>query len=125
MSTHRWIDRICVIVTVLSLIVTALFMNGEKLGIEPVEDADAESYDGNEYFTANDLNGSWDASEATRIILSGDSAKISGNGAYWLGGSLVIAQSGQYVISGELKDGSIVVEAAQYSKVWKIGRAHV
>lgn len=118
MSTHRWIDRICVIVTVLSLIVTALFMNGEKLGIEPVEDADAESYDGNEYFTANDLNGSWDASEATRIILSGDSAKISGNGAYWLDGSLVIAQSGQYVISGELKDGSIVVEAAQYSKVW-------
>ena len=118
MSTHRWIDRICVIVIVLSLIVTALFMNGEKLGIELVPDTDAEGYVGNEYFTANDLNGSWDTSEATMITLSGDSAKISGNGAYWLDGSLVIVQSGQYVISGELTDGNIVVDAAQYSKVW-------
>ena len=118
MSTHRWIDRICVMVTVLSLIVTALFMNGEKLGIELVSDTDAEGYAGNEYFTANDLNGSWDASEATEIVLSGDTAKISGNGAYWLDGSLVIAQSGEYVVSGELTDGNIVVDAAQYSKVW-------
>ena len=118
MSTHKWIDRICVIVTVLSLIVTALFMNGERLGIGLVSDTDAEGYAGNEYFTANDLNGSWDTSEATAILLSGNSAAISGNGAYWLDGSLVIAQSGQYVISGELTDGNIVVDAAQYSKVW-------
>ena len=118
MSTHRWIDRICVIVIVLSLIVTVLFMNGEKLGIELVSDTDAEGYAGNEYFTANDLNGSWDPSEATAITLTGDSAKISGNGAYWLDGSLVIARSGQYEISGELTDGNIVVDAAQYSKVW-------
>ena len=118
MSTHRWIDRICVIVMALSLIVTALFMNGEKLGIELVSDTDAEGYVGNEYFTANDLNGNWDTSEATQITLSGDSAKITGNGAYWLDNSLVIVHSGQYVISGELTDGNIVVDAAQYSKVW-------
>ena len=118
MSTHKGIDRICVIVMVLSLMVTALFMNGEKLGIGLAADTDAEGYVGNEYFTANDLNGSWDTSEATVITLTGDAAGISGNGAYWLDGSLVIAQSGQYVISGELTDGSIVVNAAQYSKVW-------
>ncbi len=118
MSTHRWIDRICVIVMVLSLVVTALFMNGERLGIELISDTDAEGYAGNEYFTANDLNGSWDTSEATQITLSGDSARITGNGAYWLDGSLMIVQSGQYVISGELTDGNIVVDAAQYSKVW-------
>ena len=118
MSTHRRIDRICVIVMVLSLIMTALFMNGERLGMERVSDTDAEGYAGNEFFTANDLNGSWDASGATVITFSGDSAAISGNGAYWLDGSLVIVQSGQYVISGELSDGNIVVDAAQYSKVW-------
>ena len=41
MSTYRFIDRVCAIVTVLSLIVTILFMNGEKLGIVKVSDADA------------------------------------------------------------------------------------
>ena len=118
MSAHKWIDRICVAAILLSVMVTALFMNGEKIGIEPVPDTDAESYAGSEYFTANDLNGDWDASSGTVVTLNGDSAKISGNGAYWLDGSLVIAQSGQYVISGELTDGNIVVDAAQYSKVW-------
>ena len=118
MSIHRWIDRICVVVIVLSLIVTILFMNGEKLGIQRIADTDAEGYAGSEYFTENDLNGSWDPSQAVKITLCGDSAKISGNGAYWLNGSLVIAQSGQYVISGELADGNIVVDAARNSKVW-------
>ena len=118
MSTHKWIDRICVIIIVLSLIVTALFMNGERLGIELVSDTDAEGYIGNEYFTANDLNGTWDTAEATAITLSGDTAKISGNGAYWLDGSVVIVQSGQYVISGILSDGSIIVDAHDSSKVW-------
>ena len=118
MSAHKWIDRVCVAAIALSLMVTMLFMNGEKLGIELVPDTDAESYAGNEYFTENDLNGDWDASSGTVVTLTGDSAKISGNGAYWLDGSLVIAQSGQYVISGELTDGNIVVDAARYSKVW-------
>ena len=118
MSTHRWIDRICVIVMALSLVVTVLFMNGEKLGMEVVADPDAEGFAGSEYFTEKDLNGSWDASGTARITLAGDSAKITGNGAYWLNGSLVIASSGKYVLSGELSDGNIVVDAAQNSKVW-------
>ena len=33
MSTHRNIDRICVVIIVLSLLVTVLFMNGKALGI--------------------------------------------------------------------------------------------
>ena len=76
MSTHRWMDRICVVVIVLSLIVTILFMNGEKLGIQRIADTDAEGYAGSEYFTENDLNGSWDPSEAVKITLCGDSVKI-------------------------------------------------
>ena len=34
MSTHRSIDRICVVAVILSLLVTLLFMNGEALGIQ-------------------------------------------------------------------------------------------
>ena len=33
MSTHKHIDRICVAVTVLALLITVLFMNGEALGL--------------------------------------------------------------------------------------------
>lgn len=34
MSTHKWIDRICVAAVVLSLLLTLLFMNGEALGLQ-------------------------------------------------------------------------------------------
>ena len=34
MSTHKYIDRICVAITVLALLLTVLLMNGEALGIE-------------------------------------------------------------------------------------------
>ena len=34
MSTHKHIDKICCVVLALTLIITVLFMNGEKLGIQ-------------------------------------------------------------------------------------------
>ena len=34
MSTHKYMDRICAAATVLSLVLTLLFMNGEALGLE-------------------------------------------------------------------------------------------
>ena len=34
MSTHKNIDRICVVITVLCLILTILFMNGKALGLQ-------------------------------------------------------------------------------------------
>ena len=37
MSTHKWIDRICVAAVVLSLLLTMLFINGEALGIQPAD----------------------------------------------------------------------------------------
>lgn len=33
MSTHRYIDRVCIITTIIAVLVTALFMNGERMGI--------------------------------------------------------------------------------------------
>ena len=118
MSTHRLFDRICVLVILIALVITILFMNGERLGITLVVDADAEAHSHSEFFTENDLNGDWDTSDATVITLEGDSIRISGNGAYVLDGDLVIVQTGKYVVSGTLSDGSIIVKAKKYSKVW-------
>ena len=43
MSTHKYFDRICVVVIVFALVVTFLFMNGEVFGIEKIIDEDSET----------------------------------------------------------------------------------
>ncbi len=118
MSTHKYFDWICVAVLVFTLALTILFMNGSRLGIETVVDEDAENAPESRFFTANDLNGSWDSTLATVISLKGDTAVVSGTGAYVNGGDVVIAADGKYVLTGALTDGSIVVDAEKASKVW-------
>ncbi|MBE5850958.1 MAG: carbohydrate-binding domain-containing protein [Lachnospiraceae bacterium] len=118
MSTSKYFDRICVIVTVIALIITTLYMFGEKLGIRKIVDEDSEGYEAPSGFTDNDLNSDWDDSDATVITLNGDSAEISGDGAYQNDGNVVIANAGKYVVSGTLSDGSIVVDAYDSSKVF-------
>ena len=119
MSTHRNIDRICIVVLMLTLLLTVAFMNGETLGIRVVADEDAESYSGSTYFTENDLDGDWtDNAYTTYITLDGSEGTIDGNGAYFLNGDLVISNGGWYVLSGSLEEGSIIVDASDSSKIW-------
>ena len=119
MSTHRNIDRICIVVLVLTLLLTVAFMNGEKLGIRVVADEDAESYSGSTYFTANDLDGDWaDNAYTTYITFDGSGGEIDGNGAYFLNGDLVVSNGGWYVLSGTLEDGSVIVDAYDSSRIW-------
>ncbi len=118
MSTHKQIDLICVAVLVCTLLVTVLFMNGQKLGLTPVFDGDAESSSDSAFFTRNDRDGDWSSDGATRITLSGDRANVSGGGAYVLDGNVVIAQSGRYALTGTLTDGSVIVSADSNAKVW-------
>ena len=119
MSTHKNIDRICVVVLVLTLLVTVAFMNGEKLGIRVVADEDAESYSGSTYFTEKDVDGDWaDNAYTTYITMDGSGGTIDGNGAYFLDGDLVISNGGWYVLTGTLEDGKIIVDAHNSSKVW-------
>ena len=114
MSTSKHIDLICVIALVITLIVTVLFMNGEALGIEAAADADA----GNGQFTANDLKADWDTAGATYITLTGDGGSVKGNGAYVYDGDVHIIYAGRYVISGELTNGSVIVDADGDDKIW-------
>ena len=119
MSTSKHFDKIAVVVMMLGLLLTQAFINGEALGIEKIVDEDAEAYESTEYFTANDLNGDWDASNPTATVtLNGDGATIKGNGAYYNNGSVVITGAGTYVFSGTLDDGNIVVDAYDSSKVF-------
>lgn len=118
MSTHKHIDLICVAVLVCTLLLTILFVNGERLGLRPIVDGDAESSSDSAFFTRNDRDGSWSTVGAVRITLSGLSASVSGGGAYVYDGNVVIAQAGRYVISGTLTDGSVIVSADSSAKVW-------
>ena len=118
MSTHWNIDRICVVVILAAVVLTVLFMNGERLGIRKVVDEDSESSTGSLYFTNNDLNGTWESARATKITLRGDGASVSGAGAYVYNGDVIINGTGLFDVSGTLNDGSIVVDAHKSSKVW-------
>ena len=118
MLTHKFIDRICVVILVCTMLLTILFMHGEALGIQVVSDLDTDSNEGSVWFTDNDLDSSWDTENAVRITLEGTDASIDGNGAYVMDGNVVIASAGTYVVSGELTDGSLIVSAYDNSKVW-------
>ena len=118
MSTHRYIDAICVIITILTLALTFLFINGEAFGLQVIVDEDAEDYDGQAYFTENDQKSNWNTAGATLITLRGDQVFVSGGGAYAYDGNVMITSAGKYVVSGTLNDGSIVVDTNNSSKVW-------
>ena len=118
MSTHRYFDAICVVVLALTLLITALFMNGEAYGIQVIVDEDAEAYGHAVPFTENDKNGAWDTARATQITLDGDEVSVFGGGAYAFDGNVMITGKGKYVISGTLTDGSVIVDADSSAKIW-------
>lgn len=68
-------------------------------------------------YSKRDLDASYDASSATVITLSGDSASVQGTGAQAGADGVVISSAGTYVVSGELTDGQLLVDAGDDDKV--------
>ena len=68
-------------------------------------------------YSKRDLDASYDASSATVITLSGDSASVQGTGAQASADGVVILSAGTYVVSGELTDGQLLVDAGDDDKV--------
>ncbi|WP_165173037.1 carbohydrate-binding domain-containing protein [Adlercreutzia sp. ZJ242] len=64
-----------------------------------------------------DKDASYDAAAATRVALAGDAASVEGAGASAEGSVITVTAAGTYVVSGELADGQIVVDAASEDKV--------
>ncbi len=89
-------------------------MNGEKLGIQAYTSTDESSA----YFTTSDLNSDWDDSGATTIVLNDSATDINGSGAYYSDGNIYIVSAGYYVLSGELTDGSIIIDSEDSSEIW-------
>ena len=114
MATHKHIDAVCVVITVFTLILTVLFMNGTALGIQAVSDEE----NSDSMFTQNDLTSDWDASGATKITLSDEGSTVAGNGAYVNDGEVHIIYAGKYLLSGNLSDGSVIIEADGDDKIW-------
>ena len=114
MSTHKHINLICVVVLVCTILLTVLFMNGARFGIQVIPDGDAVGE--SEYFTYNDLNADWETTSATVIDL--DALSVSGGGAYFYDRDLIISGAGLFDISGTLEDGRILVDAGGSSKVF-------
>ncbi len=114
MATHKRINAICIGITVFTLLLTILFMNGKALGIQAV--ASEENSDA--MFTTNDLDAAWDTAGATKITLSDEGSTVSGNGAYVYDGDIHIVYAGKYMLSGKLTNGSVIIEADGDDKIW-------
>ncbi len=114
MAIHKHINTICIGISIFTLLLTILFMNGKALGIQAV----AREENSDAMFTENDLDADWDITDATKINLSDEGSTVSGNGAYVDHGDVYIVYSGKYVLSGTLSDGSVIIEANGSDKIW-------
>lgn len=116
--THKYSKWICAAAIAGALIIAALFVKDVLPEAEKIVGSDAGISEAPQYFTSNDIDGNWDTDDAVRITLCGDSGTVSGNGAFMDDKDLIISDSGRYIVSGELADGSIIVDTDDHSKVW-------
>lgn len=68
-------------------------------------------------FTDRDYDGTYSASESVSIQLEGNTATASSDSVSISGGNVTITEEATYVISGELTDGSIIIEAEDSAKI--------
>ena len=68
-------------------------------------------------FTKSDLNGEYTETGAVYIVFSGDTAQITGKGAFASGSSVTIESNGTYIISGESDNAMLTVNADKEVKL--------
>lgn len=68
-------------------------------------------------FSKRDLDPSYDTASATRIALEGTSATIEGEGASVEGSTVTLDAATTYIVSGELTDGRLLVNAGDEDKL--------
>lgn len=110
-------NKVGIVITILMVIITILFMNGEKLGLTLIVDEDREDYVSDKYFTNNDLKSYLSDIKMTNIDLG---HVVNSSGYYQYDNDIVITNSGYYHISGNLNGGGIIVDTNDNSKVWLV-----
>ena len=68
-------------------------------------------------YLAEDLDAEWDEAAVTGIVLDASGTMVEGDGAHVDGTTVTIEKGGTYVVSGELEDGQIRIEADEDSVV--------
>lgn len=112
MSKSKHIDLVCVIALLVAIVIAIVILIANPSGTQ------SKTEDASSYFSSKDLLADWDTENATVINLEGADGSVAGNGAYLYEGDLYIVYAGKYVISGELTDGSIIVDADKDDDIW-------
>lgn len=68
-------------------------------------------------FSSEDMNVSYDETTATKISLRENTATVDGKNASVDGSTIKISGEGTYIISGDLDEGQIIIEAGDQDKV--------
>ena len=63
------------------------------------------------------MDGRYKEAEATGILLEDDTASVKGSGASVSGNTVTISEEGTYVVSGQLKDGQLLIDAPDSAKI--------
>ena len=77
----------------------------------------AENGDFTDAFSDRDLSGDYDSADAVSIRLTGTGAEASADTVRVSGANVVITGAGTYLLSGTLKNGSVIVDADKEAKV--------
>lgn len=90
---------------------------GEEDTKETASNLESTFLDSSEYFSNRDFEVTYDESESVFITLNGASASCDFDAVQIDGGTVTISDEGTYVLSGNLDDGMIVVDAEKTDKI--------
>ena len=97
--------------------------DGQKIG-QVVDQAStnelatsSDAFDAGELFSDRDLESGYETAGATSIELKTTESVVSGSGATADGSTVTITAEGVYILSGEISDGRVVVDAGEEAKV--------
>ena len=113
MASDKHLNIICYLAIFLALLITALLVVGKCAGSSWTKAEEEKS----DRFSTAERDASWDSSRAEKIVLSGRETRILGNGGYMDDGNLYLTQPGDYILSGELTDGSVIVSAQKNDEI--------
>ena len=108
-SNSRYTDAICVTITILMVVLTLVFVNGEKLGLTRII-SDSTADDTGD-FSARDRDSSWSEAGSTVIDLDNLAQFKDNDAAYVYNGDLYLTAKGTYVLRGSLTNHQIIVQA--------------
>ncbi len=108
MINHKWINIVCIVITVLTLVFTGVLMNAEKLGLKAAAEEETTE-DAVDTLSEEDADPSWNEESAV-VIDFDDPLSVKASSNLFVDGNLYIVTGNTYVLSGTLTEQQIIVE---------------